>query len=436
MGQKKPIASTPRLKRVLHSLCADGPLSPKRLSACQELTDNDLQQISCNTGAGSANLRKSASKALQLRRAGHSVTASPALTRRDANMPDLRAGDALVQPINDDYVLVLGNVELGRQYGTHIADVSPQVAERALDAVGTMFAASNTALQVASGAQALQQAGALFQVTSATRPLLQFPQYGSAAGLLGQVRPGTSGIAHLRFERAGTGLRALTSVSALAFTAAVVAGQARTDRTLRAICTVLDDVKEHMRDEQISEVLVASQKVAKVLAAAEEAAELTPGLLAQLPDRERLEVNLDRAGREVQRLHSRLTKGLPSKAGDRLRVLESTTPDIMLALGIYAESERALSAVETLHRHALHEAGDAAAPVLERLESDARATRLALGDELAAGLDRALAGIHADPGGGWFSGGKREKVRALTRQVRSDLDTLKAPAVTRAAVPA
>jgi hypothetical protein len=82
-----------------------------------------------------------------------------------------------------------------------------------------------------------------------SRPLLDFPLAMSDGKVLGWVRPGGTDIAQLRFDRVGTWLRTLSSVTGLVFTLAVIAGQTRTDATLAAICRVLDDVKE-MRAER------------------------------------------------------------------------------------------------------------------------------------------------------------------------------------------
>jgi hypothetical protein len=215
----------------------------------------------------------------------------------------------------------------------------------------------------------------------------------------------------------------LSSVSGLIFTLAVVAGQARTDRTLAAICNVVDDVKEIQRDKQLSEIEVAAAQVAKVFELAAAVGRLSPGLLAELPDMEKLRVHVNRSAREVSRCQFRLDN-LPKHAGDRLKVLESTVPDVLLNLGMYSVAERTLSQAELVRRHGLWVAGDPVAGPLERFELNERQVRLKAGDRLGDNLDAVMAQLQDDPGSGWFAGRKKADVRNLATQVRSDLLTL------------
>jgi hypothetical protein len=430
MTETKAQAELARVQRVVEALRQTGSVSGHRLAACPDVSDIDLRRLAKRAG-DDPKLSGAAWNAIRLRRKAASGAvvevapdASPAEgTSGGDRLPVLRAGDAIVRRLDGDHVLVLGNTELGLQFGDHVRDLSPALARRATDAVGGLFAASATGLQAASAVQSISQAGAVFVVAKASRHLLAEPLAMTSEGALGWVRPGGSGIAHLRFARASTGLRTLSSITGLVFTLSVIAGQARMDRTLGQICLVLDDVKEMARDQQVTEISVAGQLIVKVLAAAEKSGELSPGLVEMLPSRQQLMENVDRSAREVARLQRRLD-ALPSKAGEKLKVLEATVPDMLLGLGLYAEAERTLSAAEALYRYDMSQRGDVAVPALTEIETEQRETRLIAGAKLAVDLEEALTFVEADPGAGWFSSSKRDRVRVLARQVRADLPTL------------
>ena len=429
MTETKTQRELARAQGVVEELRQTGSASGHRLAACPDLSDTDLRQLAKHAG-DDQKLCGAAWNALRLRRKARSRTTAavaPAAadkgTGEGGQLPRLRAGDAIVQPLDDDHVLMLGNTELGLRFGDHVRDLSPALTRRATDAVGDLFAASAAGLQAASAVQSINQAGAVFVVTKTSRHLLADPLAMTAEGALGWVRPGGSGIAHLRFTRASTGLRTLSSITGLVFTLSVIAGQARMDRTLSQICLVLDDVKEMARDQQVTEISVAGQLIFTVLRAAEMSGELSPGLVGMLPSRQQLMENVDRSAREVARLQRRLD-ALPSKAGEKLKVLQATVPDMLLGLGLYAEAERTLSAAEALYRYDMFQRGDVAVPALTELEAEQREARLAAGAKLALDLEDAMTAVEADPGGGWFSGSKLDRVRALARQVRADLPTL------------
>lgn len=422
MTETKVQAELAQAQRVVEELRQTGSANGHRLAACPDLSDSDLHLLARHAG-DDQKLCAAAWNALRRRRKARSRTAVDEGTSEGDALPVPHADGAIVHRLDGDHVLVLGNTQLGLRFGAHVRDLSPALTRRATDAVGDVLASSAAGLQAASAVQSISQAGAVFVVTNASRPLLAHPLAMTAEGALGWVRPGGSGIAHLRFAQASTGLRTLSSITGLVFTLSVIAGQARMDRTLSQICLVLDDLKEMARDQQVTEISVAGELISTVLLAAEMSGELSPGLVDMLPSRQQLMENVDRSAREVARLQRRLDS-LPSKAGEKLKVLQATVPDMLLGLGLYAEAERTLSAAEALFRYDMFQRGDAAVPALTKLETEQRKVRLAAGAKLALDLEDVMNSVEADPGGGWFSGSKRDQVRTLARQVRADLPTL------------
>jgi hypothetical protein len=79
---------------------------------------------------------------------------------------------------------------------------------------------------------------------------------------------------------------------------------------------------------------------------------------------------------------------------------------------------------EVLHRHVVAQSDEVTAAALERYELRQREDRVVAGIRLADGVNKALTAVEAEPGGGWFAGGKRKKVRELAGQVRADLAAL------------
>ncbi len=354
--------------------------------------------------------------------------APPAVLDR---LPELGPDDALVWHIAEDMVLVLGNInaDLLAELGDPLYTLTPGITTATHAALGQAFGSATAVLHAASAIEGLQQRGLVFQVAKDSVPVFRrLPPAMSDGQMLGLLRDGKRFAAVIRWDTLGTGLRSLSSVSGLIYMACVVAGQAPMMRTLTSLGHTLDDLKGMVRDEQLAGLRVARARILKVVGLATELGELTPALAAELPDRQDLEVQLERAVREVARHHRRLQR-LPAKAGERLRDLERTWPDVLFALAVYGEAELTLTAAEAVRRHEVAGTDERTAAALEREELRARAERVAIGADLAAEVDRALAAIETAPGGGLFARATKDKVRRLARQVRSELPLLRAPAL-------
>lgn len=341
------------------------------------------------------------------------------------NLPELTPEDAVAMRLDEDKLLVLGNTDRAAALGTPLYTLTPELTRATAAELGTAFgAAASAALHVASAVEGVRQAGLVFQVSKTSvaqfRRLEAVMSNGEMLGVLrGDARIQTL----VRWNTAGTGLRSLASVSGIIFTACHIAGQAHMLKNLTALLGAVDDLKEMGRDEQLALVRVARCRMVKVVELAAELGELTPELAAELPDRHQLEVQLACAAEEVDR-HNRRLRSLPSKAGDKLQVLQRTLPDVVRALSIYAETESALMLAEVLHRHVVAQSDEVTAAALERYELRQREDRVAAGIRLADGVNKALKAVEAEPGGGWFAGGKRKQVRMLSGQVRADLAAL------------
>ena len=398
------------------------------LAEDDRLTDQDLNALARHEHGGQQVLEA----VLEARRMRNLLDLDPVdllpVVVTPQQLEPLGADDAVVQFLSDDVVLVIGNTALADSLGNRLQTLNPALTDRLLAELGPMLNGAGAGAQTVSAVSALREGAVLLKVAKESLPALQ--KYGAVMSdgkMLGVLRAdGSRGFTHmLRFETAGGAnlLRTAGAMSGLVFTASVVAGQLHMQRTLQSICLAVDDLKARDREEQVAGVTVAQRKVMGVLQTALEVGELTPALMAQLPDIQRLEEQVERAGLELDR-HRRTLSKLPSKASDRLNVLQQTVDDLLLALGLYREAERSLSVTLALAHHQAAEVGDRAAEALQRLEQRQRQQRLDSMTGLARELEKIMDGLEVDPGSAWFRQGRKEKVRLIARQVGSDLAAL------------